>query len=161
MNFLRSLLAEAEAMDLAAVPDPGIEVAKGEKVLGALSDDLKRFYAVYIKYCEQMTEQCVEVKRRDRKAIDSLPLLKADQVLSSTIYQHFLDHRKHEIVRNLFWLFVDEIFPKAKKENSAGRGIRAGWKVVALASVDESPQTMGDLLEELLSSHAPQRSEYN
>ncbi|MCX6760222.1 MAG: hypothetical protein NTW46_02670 [Candidatus Nealsonbacteria bacterium] len=142
MKLLQQWLKRAKAVDLSdGTLAPKSKVEKGEKVIGVLPDELKRFYAVYDASADELDAAHVQIEAEIDAVKDPKDATreKADDIA----LRHELCHTRHEIVWNFFWGNVRLAFPEIISERSIG--IRKGWKVVVMP-----PPSLEQLTCELL-----------
>lgn len=128
-RFLKDLLEKIEAVDLANtlhVPDG--EVEDGEKVVGILPDDMKRFYVVFSDSIDELTER-VEDEQERLEELVAKPVSEFTPEDHTFAQQHVLARKKQEIVKDLFWLGVENAFPELTLVGSMG--VRKDWQVVS------------------------------
>lgn len=127
MQLLRELLEKIEAVNLSnGSPVPEAELEEGEKVVGVMPGDLRRFYAVYYNSYDELTKRCKQAHQRLKKIVEIGSIDPEDIVFSR---QHVLEHKRQELVRALFWHSVEEAFPDLIL-NGESVGIRKDWQVV-------------------------------
>ena len=133
MKWLLELAEQSKAVDLNdGIPVPDEEVRDGERVVGVLSDDLKRLYVVWTRSLEEQLAVCEEkhAKMLQRAQSMSNSELVASG-LAAEIKEHELLHGRLDLIKNIFWHEVKTAFPEVILEGG-GVGLRKDWKVVVL-----------------------------
>ncbi len=151
MEFLRKLLADLEAVTPDRYRDHGKPVDEGDVMLGEMDDELKVLFTltdeaddVVRDLHRQMKEKALSLITSDD--VDKIDLQKVKELLGEDFaLRHAEAHRRHEILRKIFWAEV------TKRFSTEGTGkdtvaIRQGFKVVAY---DEPRDPMEELLDGL------------
>ena len=130
-SFIKEMLARIKAVNLKkdGALAPKSEVEPGERVVGILSDDLKKFHVVLRSYTENTHNECLRAHSRMSKPTPE------DMTLAQ---RHILAHGRLDILRDVFWQGVKEQFPVLVKERKIG--LRKDWKVVICPRENEMDQ---------------------
>jgi len=136
-SLLERLFAEVSDADPTNCPDFDKEVEKGEKVLGVLSENLKRLSFVLSHHRAATAAECQKTHSLMEKV--TLSRKKPSQKDMGILQEHVLDHVVSDAIAELFWASVKEEFPEAVLCQH-GIGIRKGWKIVSL-----KPDESGDM----------------
>lgn len=141
--YLRELLAQLESVpELPPSPDGPVE--EGDHVVGTLSDDLRRLYAV-LQLAQRQCQQQVQAALRLRAELlgkQKLTFGEQERVekLQATLGRQELHY---ETVKRLFWTSVRMAFPELLDKQSVC--IREDWQVCW----EESPCPIELLLSSL------------
>ena len=142
-QFLRDLADRIDQVKLfKTTPAPEVEVQSGEKVVGVLSDDLRKFFAIYNKIKADLLSQCEASHASIAElAIKKLMHGKLTPEDHDFLNQHSGLHRNAEIIGELFWHGVRMAFPEAT--NAEVVSLRKGWKV----TTSRSRQSGGEFID--------------
>lgn len=148
--FLEQLTDRVAAVDLGGIADDHGGIRHGEKVVGVLSTDLQRMYAVrvdlltdFIRATGEAREHALIHLRQKESGHDTTV---CDQVRQRLALAEFW----RDTVNNIFWTSVRVAFPDVA--DKASIGVREGWQVVYDEDSDAEHASLRGLLEAFLQS---------
>ena len=136
-KFIEELLKEIGTVDLTEAVGPDRKVGQGDKVVGVMSDDLKRFCVVYRQACDDKDVQCAKVHEQ-LGAIAGKPFSEITAEEWTIVQDHYMLHGQTKAIQDLFWLAVKMEF-KELFITQRGIGLRKDWTVVTYP-VEQSTQ---------------------
>ena len=161
---LQDLFAELElrmaAVNLEGVVGPGqpLDEAAGEKALGVMSEELKRFWVVRSTMLDELHAECSKSHSEVFDMLMETPLSELESKVPELVGQHHKAHERMDEVNKVFWLAVEHDFPELA--NAGGTTLRQGWQVVAqpanngpriiVGSPIEIPESLARVIAEAL-----------
>ena len=137
--LLKKILNEAAEVSLRDVKSPDHEVEQGEKVIGVLSDDLRRLYVL-------MTDAAERLESVSQKAAAWLKSFEGEERPKDEDQRRkeefFLAENEHSTIKACFWGSVRDELPEVAGEENIG--LRARWQVVV---IDQRVRVKKELLE--------------
>ncbi|MGA2417944.1 MAG: hypothetical protein ABSF55_01795 [Candidatus Staskawiczbacteria bacterium] len=129
---------DAVQLDGQAGPDTPVDEAAGEKVLGTMSDDLRRLSIVHNKILDDMKSECEKFHVGTVEALMKTPLSEAAGKIEDAVSDHEKVHKRVDLVNTMFWRVVGDAFPTAETDDKVSLGIRKDWQVVMAPARRES-----------------------
>ena len=123
-------------------PDSPLDEAAGEKLLGDMSEDLRRLYVVRCKMHDDMEAECMKAHGAVLATLMETPLNgMVDELdkLTGAANDHNKLHERVELANKIFWTAVAEMFPQGEADHKSQLGLRHGWQVVS-APKRENPR---------------------
>jgi hypothetical protein len=127
---LRSKMDAVQLNNGEVGPDRPVNEAAGEKVLGVMSENLRRFYLVRRQMLAETKAECQKVHGELEDILTKTPLDKVNEKLSEISADHNKIHERKEFLDNLFWIAVAKEFPNGKANGDLG--ICKDWQVVTV-----------------------------
>lgn len=148
MQYIRKLLDEAAALtaeDMSPEKAPKKEIQLGDRLLGVLPEDVRRFYYLFAKRAKVINPRMVQIRHEAEllQAKDELTPEKEHE-LQNELNQL---HSQRDLVEKLFWEGVKESVPGGY--GAKNLGVRKDWQVVEVAPEPEFP---GDILGPLFAA---------
>ena len=135
--FMREFADKVDAVDLSdpTIKPPQLEVQDGERVVGILGDDMRKFYITFLRYVAELKKRC-EVDHPLIRMAARKPQadLTADDIALGS--QHHLLHERVKLIAKMFFYGVRERFPEAADENLKVC-LRKNWQVTVTSWRDD------------------------
>ena len=144
--FLKSLLDEVEAIQLDGQNGPEAAPEEGDKIVGVMSDDLKRLFLLREEYGKKVDAFNKKVFARLAEVGDFRNI--APEENREHQQKKELLSNKIELVDVIFWSAVKHEFPTVIGHNIA---VRQGWQVVTFEE-DFCGEALNCLLAEAMLS---------
>jgi hypothetical protein len=144
--FLKSLLDEAEAIQLDGQDGPKVALEEDDKVVGVLSNDLKRLLLLREGYRKKVDTFNKKVYARLAEVGDDLRKIAPEENREHEQKKELLSN-EIELVDAIFWSAVKHEFPAVIGHNIA---VRQGWQVVTFEDISCGGALLGCLLAEAM-----------
>jgi len=132
VRFLQWLSDHVALVNLADVPQVADRVKEGETFVGELPDELKRLWAVYTTYTQNIQAQGEIVNMRLEEILSGNVSLACEGQDRELGFLNAASEGRQEIIGKIFWQGVREQFPDALIFAGRQPALRKGWQVVAL-----------------------------
>jgi|SRR3989344_2971080 len=142
--FLRKIMGRMSEVSLKGIKSPDDELEEGDRVVGVLSDDIKRLHFVMGSSIDRNIEMCKSLQ----KEFDGLEESEiSEERLTQARQECLFAHLECDFLKSAFWTCVKFEFPELV--GVRGVAIRKDWQVVV--TMDPSAK-FGKALSEFLSS---------
>lgn len=133
-SVLADFFAKARGVNLSMVTPPAEKVSKNDKVIGILSDDLKKLYAIYAIFVDSVARQKAGLNDLIARVVNKEESVTDED--RENVQNYFITKAQLNICRDVFWNAVNEELP----ETAIARRIalREDWQVVTVE--DDMPE---------------------
>ncbi len=140
MLFLKKVMGMVSEASLKGVKLPDYELEEGEKVVGTLSDDLKKLYVVMLGAKEKTKALHDRLEKEISELGDNIPKGKKKAI----VQEHAMVHLEEDLIESAFWTCVRLEFPEVGSDDV---GLRQDWQVVHIDPKAKAKKALGELLE--------------
>lgn len=150
MEMLASKMREVDLRNLSAKAAPSDEVPRGAKVLGVMSDDLKKLFVVKNDMSDMLNERCPAFHDKMvamKKGLSKNPDPAKQSEFESLMRSHDLEHKRRELTRDYFWFCVREEFPETLYPEEATIQICQDWQVALISKELDFVTTLEQLAD--------------
>ncbi|OGZ69829.1 MAG: hypothetical protein A3D44_01890 [Candidatus Staskawiczbacteria bacterium RIFCSPHIGHO2_02_FULL_42_22] len=153
MFLLKWMVNEMAKVSLRDVKSPTGELQEGEKVVGILTDDLKRLFAIRAALYANLGS----VHRRLEEKIKLLAGSEIpEQEIKAMHVLHTTAHNEYQMSNSAFWHCVRGEFPSIAGQEI---GVRKDWQVVTIDSMLIIKKDIIDGINEIFAKYSQSKEE--
>ncbi len=147
MLLVKSILARMSEVSLTDAKSPQEDLEEGDRVVGILTDDLKRLHVVMVKSIKTLKSVTQQIDEWI-KSLEGKEIPEYDE--AGRKKKFFLATIDCETLTMCFWNSVRNEFPEIAGEKSIG--LRKDWQVVVSDPFVKLKKELFELFEEVFSS---------
>lgn len=135
MSFLQELVECLNNKEVQFDDSPDSPVEEGERVLGEMSEYLRRLYILYdAAYRESQKTSKTGIVSLLSAILDDENPAEIGSVMKNAMEPAAFANKKYETLNSFFWFAIASEFPETLNRAC---GVRRGWKVVTLEETTE------------------------